>query len=125
MILKKLTDDNFLLYAMREYRNSQCESIEEFYEDLNRIKYIKRLLKKFDVKGEIKERLILNHMIVLNNVFGPLGCSRILFFKIESQYHSYLKTFLNYLNYLPQEIPEVEIIKIPFDNKIFSVLERL
>ena len=110
---------------MKQYRNSQCESVDEFYEDLNRIKYIKRLFKKYDVRGELKERLILNHMIILNNVFGSSGCSRILFFKIEEVYHSYLKTFLEYLKYLPIDIPEADLDKIPTDNTIITTLEGL
>ncbi|HIJ11375.1 TPA: hypothetical protein HA278_04935 [Candidatus Woesearchaeota archaeon] len=125
MILKPLNSDNFILFAMKQYRNSQCESVDEFYEDLNRIKYIKRLFKKYDVRGELKERLILNHMIILNNVFGSSGCSRILFFKIEEVYHSYLKTFLEYLKYLPIDIPEADLDKIPTDNTIITTLEGL
>jgi hypothetical protein len=125
MILKPLNSDNFILFAMKQYRNSQCESVDEFYEDLNRIKYIKRLFKKYDVRGELKERLILNHMIILNNVFGSSGCSRILFFKIEEVYHSYLKTFLEYLKYLPINIPEADLDKIPTDNTIITTLEGL
>jgi hypothetical protein len=125
MILNKLNDDNFIIFAMKNYRNVQCESIDEFYEDLNRIKYIKRLFKKYNTKKELKERLLLNHIIVLNNVFGPSGCSRILFFKIEDVYHSYLKTFLDYLNYLPMTIPEVNLNQIPLDSNILLSLKRL
>ena len=99
MDFKKLNKNNFMKYAMKMYSNPQCVDMDEFYEDLNRIKYIKRLLGRYHKKGSLRERLVLNHIIILNNVFGSEACCRILFFKIEEKYHPYLKAFLLYLQY--------------------------
>ncbi len=123
-----LNDDNFMLFAMQKYSNPQCKSIEEFHEDLNRIKYVKRLLMKYSKKGELRERLIINHIIVLSNVFKVENCVRMLMYRIEEEYHSVLKTFLIYLNYIPEDpdrIPEVEIEKIPLDNRVVDALRKL
>ena len=83
MIFDDLNDDNFLMYAMREYSNMQCTDIEEFYDDLKKIKYIKRLFNIYKNNGQLKERLILNHLIVFYNVFPIQAGTRILFYKIE------------------------------------------
>ena len=107
------------------YTNPNCENMEEFQEDMNRIKYIKRLLGKYEKSGILRTRLILNHLIVLNNVFGVEACCRILFYKIEENFHSYLKSFLSYLKYLPYYLPEVELENIPIDHKIKIALEKL
>lgn len=122
---EKLTKNNFLLYAMKHYNNPGCTGIDEFHEDLNRIKYIKRLLGRYDSKGMLKYRLLLNHIIILQNTFGAEQTSRILFFKLESKYYSYLKSFLSYLQYLPSAIPEVDLEEIPLDHKILGVLGEL
>jgi len=122
---EKLTKNNFLLYAMKHYNNPGCTGIDEFHEDLNRIKYIKRLLGRYDSKGMLKYRLLLNHIIILQNTFGAEQTSRILFFKLESKYYSYLKSFLSYLQYLPPAIPEVDLEEIPLDHKILGVLGEL
>jgi len=114
-----------MMYAMKMYTNPQCIDMDEFYEDLNRIKYIKRLLGRYDKKGSMRERLVLNHIIILSNVFGAEGCSRILFYKIENKFHSYLKPFLQYLNLLPISIPEVKLDDIPSDHKISIMLKEL
>jgi hypothetical protein len=125
MIYGPLSEDTFLLYAIKMYDNPSCKGINEFYEDLNRTKYIKRLFSKYDSKKILKDRLLLNHILTLNNVFGPEGCSRILFYKIEIKYHSYLKTFLHFLNILPLEIPELKIEEIPMDHRIIKMLEGI
>ena len=125
MIYGPLSEDTFLLYAIKMYDNPSCKGINEFYEDLNRIKYIKRLFSKYDSKKTLKDRLLLNHILTLNNVFGPEGCSRILFYRIETKYHSYLKTFLSFLNILPDEIPEFKIEEIPMDHRIAKALEAI
>lgn len=125
MLNAPLNEDNFLLYAIKAYDNPHATGMNEFYEDLNRIKYIKRLFNKYDCKKTLKERLVLNHLIILSNVFGTEGTSRILFYKIEAKYHSYLKTFLNFLNILPRELPDLNIEKIPVDHRIAKILKEL
>ena len=125
MLYEPLSEDSFLLYAIKMYDNPSCKGMNEFYEDLNRIKYIKRLFNKYDTKRILKERLLLNHILILNNVFGIEGCARILFFKIERKYHSYLKSFLHFLQILPKRIPELNIEDIPLDHRIMSVLKQI
>lgn len=120
-----LTQDSFLLFAMKHYENPACRGMEEFYEDLERIKYIKRLLNKFEKKDSLKTRLLLNHIIILNNVFGPEACVRMLFFKLESEYHSCLKSFLKYLQLLPKTIPEFNLEEIPTDHRIDLALKEI
>ena len=123
-----LDDDNFMMYAMKMYDNPQCTELSEFYEDLNRIKYIKRLLGRYHTKGNLKDRLILNHIIILGNVFGASATCKILFFKIEDRLHPYLKSFLLFLDYLPEieeEISEVELKNIPIDFRIVKKLKGI
>jgi len=120
-----LTKQNFEMYAMKMYNNPQCDTIEEFQEDMNRVKYIKRLLGRYHSKGLLKERLILNHIIILNNVFGPKACCRILFFKIDDKFHSYLKSFLDYLQYIPHTIPEISFDEIPTDHILNRILKEM
>ena len=83
------------------------------------------ILRKYKKTGILRERLILNHLIILQNVFGPLVTSRMLFFKIDEELFSELKTFLIYLSYLPERIPEVDLEKIPLDSKIVSTLRKI
>tara|TARA_Y100000593_G_scaffold8046_1_gene14858 strand:+ start:3355 stop:3741 length:387 start_codon:yes stop_codon:yes gene_type:complete len=128
MILEMVTplnNENYVLYAMKHYDNPQCVNIEEFHDDLNRTKYLKRLFKKYEISGTLKERLILNHIIIFYNVFGVEVASRILFFKIEEEYHSLLKTFLVYLSYLPEDIPEVDLVAIPLKQDVIKVLREI
>jgi hypothetical protein len=125
MLYEPLSEDNFLLYAIKVYDNPSCKGMNEFYEDLNRIKYIKRLFNKYETKKILKERLLLNHIMILNNLFGVEGCARILFFKIEPKYHSYLKTFLHFLQILPKRIPENKIDAIPVDHRIMNALKEI
>ena len=113
------------MYAMKEYNNPQCSEMDEFYEDLNRIKYIKRLLGRSESKGHLRERLILNHIIILNNVFGSEACCRILFYKIENKFHSHLKSLLSYLQYLPKSIKEADLSEIPSHHQLDLILERI
>jgi hypothetical protein len=102
-----LTDANFLMFAMKEYTNQQCTNIDEFYDDLKKIKYIKRLINRFLESGKLKEILILNHLIVFYNVFDNKAATRLLFFKIEDKYWSVLKTFLIYLSMMPEIVKGV------------------
>lgn len=120
-----ITEENYLLYAMKVYDNPQCKDVEEFYEDLNRIKYLKRLFKKYKSTGLLRERLILNHLIIFTNVFGIEGTSRILFSRLEKELHPYLKTFLIYLHSLPERIPETDLLIIPLDKRIVDRLRNL
>lgn len=101
-----LTDKNYLLYCAAHYDKYQYHSTEEFQEDLKRIKYIRKLITRYIEKGELKERLILNHIIILNNVFGPEALSKILFLKLKDQMF-YVKPFLILLNILPEKIYNV------------------
>ena len=122
---EKLCTNNFVMYAMKLYSNPLCTGIDEFKEDILRVKYIKRLLLKYKKNNDLKERLILNHIIILQNVFGAEGCTRILFYKIPKELHSYLKAFLEYLQYLPYEIPEVDLNSINSDHRIIKLLQRI
>ena len=103
MLFDDLNEKNFLLYAMKEYNNPQCTSIDEFNDDLKKIKYIKRLLNQYVSEGVLKERLLLNHIIVFYNVFPPAAATRILFFKIEEKFWPMLKPFLFYLKLMPED----------------------
>lgn len=95
-----LNDDNFLMFAMKAYDSPNC-IMSEFEEDLKRIKYIKRLIKRYKTTGELKERLILNHLIILSNVFGTKNSVRMLFYKTDEEDYDILKTFLLFLDYMP------------------------
>ena len=118
---ENITRANVNMFAIRHYDNPHCESEAEFQDDMKRFKYIKRLLKKYKVDGVIKERLLLNHIIILNNVFGPDAASTLLLFKIEPEHWSQLKSFLVYLNMLPEQ----ELQEIDDDKKISTVLREL
>lgn len=102
-----LTDSNFLIYAIKVYDNPSCTNIAEFYEDLARIKYIKRLLRRSKFDGQ-RVRLILNHIVILYNVFHSEHATRILFFKIEKELWPQLKTFLLFLNFMPERINGID-----------------
>ena len=107
---ESITSDNVMMFAIKHYDNPQCESEKEFHDDMKRFKYIKRLLRKYHETGILKERLILNHIIVLNNLFGPEACATLLLFKIQANYWSTLKSFMIYLNIIRyDEIPEYHI----------------
>lgn len=125
MNFNMITDDNYIMFAMKMYDNPQCKDMEEFQEDMNRIKYLKRLFKKYKSSGILRERLILNHLIIFTNVFGIVGSSRLLFCRIEKELHPYLKTFLVFLNMLPEKIPEIDLMVIPLDKRIIDKLRRL
>ena len=107
MIFDDLNDDNFLMFAMREYNNVQCTDVEEFYDDLKKIKYIKRLFNIYKNNGQLKERLILNHLIVFYNVFSVQAGTRILFYKIEKDFWPIFKTFLIFLDRMPEKIDSI------------------
>ena len=125
LLNKPLNEQNFMSYAMKMYDNPHCSSVDEFEEDLNRIKYIKRLLNKYEEKDILRGRLLLNHIIILANVFGPTATNRILFHKIEKDLHSHLKSVLSFLNLLAERIPETELEKIPTNPKITKILGEI
>jgi len=118
---EKITPANWMMFAMHNYDNPQCESEEEFLDDVKRFKYLKRLFKKYQETGELKERLILNHIIVLSNVFGIEASGILLFFKIDKDYWPALKTFMIYLHM----IPETEMQQIEMDPKVWEALENI
>ena len=107
MVFDDLNEKNFLLYAMKEYDNPQCVQVEEFYDDLKKVKYIKRLFNQYLNEDVLKERLLLNHIIVFYNVFPVRSATRILFLKIEEEFWPILKTFLVYLSYMPEIIDSI------------------
>ena len=95
-----LTESTFLLYAMKNYDNPQCTEMSEFEEDIKRFQYLRKLFSRYRQDCELKERLILNHLIVIFNVFGP-AATNMLFMRLH-EYHEYLKPFVQYLNYMPE-----------------------
>ena len=128
MIFKTLNDENFALYAVKHYDNPQCHSMQEFEEDLTRIIYLKRLFRKYKRSGELRDRLILNHLITFYNVFGIEPATRMLFYKMDSDLLPLLKTFLVYLHYLPETtkiIEGIDIVAIPLETEIIEKLRSL
>ena len=124
-----ITENNFFLYAAKHYDNSSCTGLDDFYEDLNHIKYIKRLFNRYETKGELKDRLITNHLILLYNVFGVEPATKILFFKLEEVYWSILKTFLVGLSVLPDDITginnkDINTVEIEIDQDIVKKLRQ-
>lgn len=123
-----LNDSNIELYAIKYYINHNCIDKEEFIEDYNRFKYIKRLVKKYVQSGELRERLILNHLVILFNTFETKACIRMLYFKMKEYFHI-LKPFLILMNRLPKEIKDennqiVYMSDIPLDNNIVEVIRK-
>lgn len=122
MIFSELNEDNFLLFAIKNYENPQAVTKEDFEKDLNYFKYIKRLLKRYRNTGELKSQLILNHFIVLYNIFGE-ATTPMLFFKIERELWSVMKTFIIFLNKLP-EYPRCYIHEIEIDDDCLEKLQQ-
>ena len=108
------------MFSMKEYNNIQCIDIEEFYDDLKKIKYIKRLFNIYKNDGQLKERLILNHLIVYYNVFPVQSGTRILFYKIEEHFWPMLKTFLIFLDRMPEKIESIRGNEIKSTNIILD-----
>lgn len=105
MKLPKLSEENYEFFAIKYYDNPRCTNIKEFREDLERVVYLKKWFKKYKDDSYINERLVLNHIIILYNVFGIEFATKLLLLKIDQEYHSILKTFLIYLNYLKPNQP--------------------
>ena len=118
---ERITSENVVMFAIKHYDNPQCEGEKEFQDDLKRFKYIKRLLRKYYDTGVLKERLLLNHLIVLLNVFGADACATLLLYKIQEEYWSALKSFTLYLNMIREDdLPNIEE-----DKEVLKVLEEL
>jgi len=120
-LFDELNEDNFVLFASRHYDNPQCMSVEEFHHDLQRFKYLKRLLRRYTQNDDLQERLILNHIVVLYNVFGIAPTNKMMFYRMEQEYWSAVKTFLIFLNYLRED----ELVDIPLDQTIVERLRNL
>lgn len=122
-----LNEDNFMLYAAKAYDTKRSSGIDEFYSDLKRIQYVKRLLRRYAESGDLKVRLILNHVVVLYNCFGP-AATHMMFFKLP-EYQSQLKAFALFLNYLPEFVVyDTELLnthEIPIDQTIYRELQKL
>ena len=103
MSFENLTDENVLLYAAKAYDKPNC-IMSEFTEDMKRLNYLKRLFRRYRKHGEMRERLILNHIVVLNNLFGPEVTTRLLFFRMSKDDFSVLKTYLIFLNLMPDRV---------------------
>jgi len=110
-MFENLNDDNYMLFAAKYYENAHCTDLLEFHDDLKRIRYIKRLFKKYEQSGDLKDRLIFNHLIVLYNVFDHRAMTRMLCYKLDDQLQ-YLKPFLIFLNYWRTDLGELDGKKI-------------
>ena len=118
---EKITTDNVMMFAIKHYDNPQCEGEKEFHDDMKRFKYIKRLLRKYKDSGILKERLLLNHIIILNNLFGPEACVTLLLFKIQQEYWGTLKSFLLYLNMIRND----ELKEVESNEEVLEVLRKI
>lgn len=123
MFFNELNDDNFLLFAIKNYESPQGLTKEDFDKDLNHFKYIKRLLKRYKNKGELKVNLLLNHFIILYNIFGE-ATTPMLFYKLDVDLRSTMKTFIVFLNKLP-EYPHCQIHDLPLDHYCLEQIRRL
>jgi hypothetical protein len=123
MIFNELNEDNFLLFAIKNYENPQAVTKEDFQKDLNHFKYIKRLLKRYKKTGELKTHLLINHFIVLYNIFGE-ATNPMLFFKIDRDMWPQVKTFILFLNRLPQH-PKTYIHDISVDLNCLTQLQKI
>ena len=118
---EKITTENVMMFAIKHYDNPQCEGEKEFHDDMKRFKYIKRLLRKHKDSDILKERLLLNHIIILNNLFGPEACVTLLLFKIQQEYWGTLKSFLLYLNMIRDD----ELTEVESNEEVLYVLRKI
>ena len=118
---KILTPETIEVFAKRHYNNPSDIDRQEFEDDMKRFKYLKRLFRKYDTSKEFKSRLIINHIIVLSNMFGIDASTTLLFFKIDKQHWSILKTILIFLNYMPEK----DLIDIKIDQNVMEELKRI
>ena len=131
MMFEKLDETNFMLYAAKHYDNPHCYDTLEFYDDLNRFKYLKRLFNRYEETGELKDRLIINHLTIIYNIFGAEPATRMLFLKLKGHYH-FLKPFLILMGYMPDVIRSIGIegkdvisSDISMDEKIVEMLRQI
>ena len=125
-----LNEKNYVHYAMKYYMNNQCTSVEEFNEDLNKVNYVKRLFNRFLETGELRTNLIMNHLIVIYNVFETEAATRMLFFKVEKRFHSILKPFLLFMERLPIVVKgidgkDVVVNDIPLNEMTVKELRKI
>tara|TARA_X000000368_G_scaffold418840_1_gene420293 strand:- start:3597 stop:3977 length:381 start_codon:yes stop_codon:yes gene_type:complete len=126
-MFENLNNDNFLIYAIKNYNNPGCEGMSDLEDDLKRFKYVKRLLNRYEKTGVPNERLVINHLIVLYNVFG-LAATKMLFYKLEDKYWINLKTYLVFLNRLPLETVVSKGMKqdeIPLNDELIKYLRKI
>ena len=116
-----VTEDNYVIVAAKHYNNPQCSSTDEFYADLERIKYIKRIINRYFETGDLSERLLLNHIIVFCNVFGIEIGVKMMAVKLEYKYWSVIKTILVFLKY----IEPTDLIGIDMDSKVIKILRKI
>lgn len=124
----ELNEDNFLMFAIKHYDNPGCNGIKEFHDDVKRFKYLKKLLRRYRNNDDLKERLIINHIVILCNVFGVEAATKMLFYKIEQDLWPALKTFMVFLNFMPIEVivsRGVNEVEIPLDENIIKLLRQL
>lgn len=123
---EKLNNDNFVRFAMNNYDNPQCHSVDEFDEDLKRFLYLKKLFSRYRNSNELREKLIINHIIILYNLFGDYT-TRMLFFKIDEQDWNSLITFLVFLERMPESIDEFGIVtaNMSLDETIIKSLRKI
>ena len=107
--MHELTEDNFIIFAMKHYDNPSCKGLHEFSDDLKRFRYLKRLFRKYKAGSSLKERLILNHILVIYNLFGQEAATKMLFFKVDKIHWPQLKSFLIYLNRMPADNMLIDI----------------
>ncbi len=120
LMYETLTEKNFLLYCAKAYENPACHSMDEFLEDIKRIKYIRKAATRYETTQELKERLVLNHVTILLNVFGPVALPRILFFKLRDNLE-FIKPFLLLLNVLPPKVYNLGKEKQTIDTDDISI----
>lgn len=121
VIIDELSEKNLLLFAAQNYRKPNFSDIEDFYEDLNRFKYVKRLLNRYLDHNELSERLILNHIIIICNSFGIKNALKIFELKLTDKYWPVLKPFLIYLKYIKNE----DYVGINMDQHIINILRKI
>lgn len=129
MLFDNLNSDNIMIYAVKAYDKPNC-IMSEFKDDMKRFNYLKRLFKRYRSLGEIRERLVINHLIVLCNVFTPEIATRLLFYKMAKEDYSPLKTYLTFLNVMPERIKgikgrDIYSSDIPLDNTLVNLLRTI